>query len=188
MKRDAAATRERILAAAVDEFARNGLAGARINRIAELAHANKSLLYEYFGNKDALFDAAFEAVVVHTVSDVPLDATDLPEYAAQLFEWHLAHPAPLRITAWDRLERDGLGARTAVMEEAIGDKVAAVAAAQASGHITDQMPAVVLLELVIALSQSGPVGRTPLPDAADIATHRAAITSAVRALVTPAPA
>ncbi len=187
MKRDAVATRERILAAAVDEFARNGLAGARINRIAELAKANKSLLYQYFGNKDALFDAAFEAVVVQTVSEVPLDPTDLAEYAAQLFDWHRAHPAPLRVAAWDRLERDGLGGTSSPLREAIRDKVDAVAAAQAAGRITDRFSARSLLELVIAISQSGPVDLTQPVSVEEAAEHREAIRLAVATLVAPTP-
>ncbi len=50
MVRDAAATRARILAAAVGEFAEFGEAGARIDRIAEAAGANKRSIYVYFGN------------------------------------------------------------------------------------------------------------------------------------------
>jgi AcrR family transcriptional regulator len=54
----AAATPDRILAAAIDEFAEYGLAGARVDRIAVRAGANKALIYRYFGSKEALFDAA----------------------------------------------------------------------------------------------------------------------------------
>jgi AcrR family transcriptional regulator len=54
-QRDADASRARILAAATEEFAAYGLAGARVDRIAESARANKRMLYYYFGNKEALF-------------------------------------------------------------------------------------------------------------------------------------
>ena len=53
--RDAEATRRRILEAARAEFARHGLGGARIERIAEAARTNKRMLYYYFGNKEGLF-------------------------------------------------------------------------------------------------------------------------------------
>jgi AcrR family transcriptional regulator len=56
------ATPERILDAAIDEFVEHGLAGARVDRIAERAGANKQLLYRYFGNKEGLFDAAIRAM------------------------------------------------------------------------------------------------------------------------------
>ena len=51
--RDPAGTRARILAAATREFARHGLGGARVDRIAASADANKRMLYYYFGDKDA---------------------------------------------------------------------------------------------------------------------------------------
>jgi AcrR family transcriptional regulator len=59
--RDAEATRRRILQAARAEFARHGLGGARIERIAKAANTNKRMLYYYFGNKEGLFLAALEA-------------------------------------------------------------------------------------------------------------------------------
>jgi len=59
--RNPARSQERILAAATAEFARYGLGGARVDRIAARAGANKRMLYYYFGNKDALFLAALEA-------------------------------------------------------------------------------------------------------------------------------
>jgi TetR/AcrR family transcriptional regulator len=56
------ATPDRILEAAIDEFVEHGLAGARVDRIAERAGANKQLLYRHFGNKEGLFDAAIRAM------------------------------------------------------------------------------------------------------------------------------
>ena len=48
-------TRERILSAALKEFAANGFAGARVDVIARRAAINKRMLYHYFGNKEHLF-------------------------------------------------------------------------------------------------------------------------------------
>jgi len=59
--RDPERTRARILAAATAEFARFGLGGARVDRIAARAGANKRMLYYYFRDKDNLFLAALEA-------------------------------------------------------------------------------------------------------------------------------
>lgn len=59
--RDADASRARILEAATVEFAGCGLAGARVDRIATAAGANKRMLYYYFGNKEALYLAVLEA-------------------------------------------------------------------------------------------------------------------------------
>src|SRR5476651_1891765 len=50
-------TRERILSAALREFAAKGFAGARVDVIARRARINKRMLYHYFGNKEKLFRA-----------------------------------------------------------------------------------------------------------------------------------
>src|SRR4051794_656269 len=59
--RDPAATQARILAAAKAEFARKGLAGARVDAIAARAKVNKRMIYHYFASKDRLFLAVLEA-------------------------------------------------------------------------------------------------------------------------------
>jgi AcrR family transcriptional regulator len=59
--RDSDATRLRILNAAKVEFAKLGLAGARIDSIALRAKSNKRMIYEYFGNKEGLFEAVLES-------------------------------------------------------------------------------------------------------------------------------
>ena len=53
--------RIRILEAAKKEFAAHGLAGARIDRIAAEADANKRMLYYHVGNKEDLYLAVLEA-------------------------------------------------------------------------------------------------------------------------------
>jgi len=61
-RRDPAATRTKLLAAARREFAGRGLAGARVDEIAARAGVNKQLVYYYFGDKDALYLAVLEWV------------------------------------------------------------------------------------------------------------------------------
>src|SRR6266436_865016 len=61
-RRDPAATRKKLLVAARREFARSGLAGARVDEIAARAGVNKQLVYHYFGDKDALYLAVLEWV------------------------------------------------------------------------------------------------------------------------------
>jgi TetR/AcrR family transcriptional regulator len=53
-------TARRILAAAENQFAARGLAGARTEEIASAAHANKAMLYYYFGDKRRLHRAVLE--------------------------------------------------------------------------------------------------------------------------------
>lgn len=81
--RDPAATRARILAAAVEEFAARGFAGARVAAIAEAAGANKRMLYHYFGNKDGLYVAVLEHVYDRARSaEQALDLEQLPPFEA----------------------------------------------------------------------------------------------------------
>lgn len=61
-RRDPVATRRKLLTAARREFARCGLAGARVDEIAARAGVNKQLVYHYFGDKDALYLAVLEWV------------------------------------------------------------------------------------------------------------------------------
>lgn len=50
-------TRDRILEAAVEEFAEYGLSGARVDRIARRAGVNKAMIYYHFSSKDRLYEA-----------------------------------------------------------------------------------------------------------------------------------
>jgi AcrR family transcriptional regulator len=59
-QRDPEGMRLRILAAAKQEFANHGLAGARVDRIAAKADANKRMLYYHVGNKEDLYLAVLE--------------------------------------------------------------------------------------------------------------------------------
>jgi TetR/AcrR family transcriptional regulator len=55
-------SREAILQAAVAEFAEHGIAGARTDAIARAARVNKALLYYYFKDKEALYEAVLDHV------------------------------------------------------------------------------------------------------------------------------
>ncbi|MEW5420933.1 TetR/AcrR family transcriptional regulator [Amorphus sp. 3PC139-8] len=59
-KRDAEATRRRILDAARHAFAEHGLSGARIDQISRASEANVQMIYRYFGGKEELYLAALE--------------------------------------------------------------------------------------------------------------------------------
>jgi AcrR family transcriptional regulator len=103
--RDAAATKALLLRAATAEFAEYGLAGARIDRIADRAGANKRLIYVYFGDKDGLFDAVIDDQSRAVIEAVPLDDGDLVAFAATRFDYVLANPEARRIAIWRAFER-----------------------------------------------------------------------------------
>ncbi|MFO1222917.1 MAG: TetR/AcrR family transcriptional regulator [Burkholderiaceae bacterium] len=105
-------TRARILAAAKAEFARSGLGGARVDRIAERAGANKRMLYYYFDSKDGLFRAVLEATYEHireAEKALHLDALDPHEAIRRLIEftwdYHLQHPEFLSLLNSANLHR-----------------------------------------------------------------------------------
>ena len=97
--RDPERTRARILEAAKAEFAAHGLGGARVDRIAAQADANKRMLYYYFGNKDDLFLAVLEDAYAHireAEKALRLTEIDPPEAIRRLvaftWEYYLEHP------------------------------------------------------------------------------------------------
>jgi TetR/AcrR family transcriptional regulator len=53
-------TARKILEAAREEFAENGLYGARVDQIARRAGINKAMIYYHFHSKDALYQAIIE--------------------------------------------------------------------------------------------------------------------------------
>jgi AcrR family transcriptional regulator len=68
-KRDANATRARILESAMEEFAARGLPDARIEDVALRAGANRRMIYYYFGSKEGLYLAALEAVYAELMEE-----------------------------------------------------------------------------------------------------------------------
>ena len=57
---DPEGTRQNIIEIASEEFALNGLAGARIDEIAARTRTSKRMIYYYFGDKDGLYLSALE--------------------------------------------------------------------------------------------------------------------------------
>ncbi len=55
-------TKNSILRAAEQVFAAKGMDGARVDEIAEVAGANKRMIYAYYGSKEQLYEAVLAAV------------------------------------------------------------------------------------------------------------------------------
>jgi AcrR family transcriptional regulator len=187
--RDARATSELILTAATTEFARHGYAGARIDRIADAAGANKRLIYVYFGDKDRLYAAVLDRQLERLVTNVPFVADDLPGFAAARFDYVLAHPEVGRLAAWRTFEPTADATENEI--QSYQERVAAVAAAQRAGSVDDAIPAVDLFALVLRITQawlSAPPALRAVtgdPDSdARLGQHRQALVEAVRRLTT----
>src|SRR5262250_2187411 len=89
-------SRAAILQAAIREFAREGVAGARTDAIAKAA---KALLYDYFRDKDALYGAALEqvfrerdAVLMPILRENTPPGEKLLRYVGALFDFLATHP------------------------------------------------------------------------------------------------
>jgi AcrR family transcriptional regulator len=54
-------TKDKILTAALDEFAAKGFAGTRVDQIARAAGVNKAMIYYHFASKQELFDTLFQS-------------------------------------------------------------------------------------------------------------------------------
>lgn len=145
-------TRSRILAAATAEFATRGIAGARVDRIAESSGASKPMLYAYFGSKDQLFDAVFTAHVIGNSDRVPFTAHDLAGYAQRLYDDYLADPDLLRLVAWKRLERSSSGYLYEGLEGNDADHLADIAEQQRLGVIRADLDPLDVWSLVISTS------------------------------------
>lgn len=92
-------TREEILTVATEEFAERGLAGARVDAIAERTRTSKRMIYYYFGNKEGLYKAVLERVYsqIRTVEgQLNLDSLSPTEAMRRIveltFDYDESHP------------------------------------------------------------------------------------------------
>jgi len=109
--RDAERTQQAILAAAEEEFADKGLAGARVDAIAEQSGVNKRMLYYYFGSKENLYVAVLErAYGAMRQTERELNLTDLDPLDAIRklvefkFDYYLEHPTIIRLLSGENMQ------------------------------------------------------------------------------------
>ncbi|MFF3950786.1 TetR family transcriptional regulator [Streptomyces sp. NPDC001902] len=186
---DSSATRARLLDAAFDEFVSVGFAGARVDRIAAAASANKQAIYAYYGSKDALFDAVLTDRLTVLADMVPFTPGDLPGYTSALFDALTADPGLLRLTQWKALERPGA---SQLERDAHVTKAAEIA--EAYGASLEAGMDVLMLVVVAAQAWATTAPEIRNPDNTDeparLARHRAAMVKAIEATVgalLPAP-
>jgi len=105
--RNHARTRERILAAALKEFAAKGFAGARVDVIARRADINKRMLYHYFGNKEKLFRAILRQKIAERRAWADNLSSDPAERLPFWFQTGCNDPDWIRLLEWEALQNDG---------------------------------------------------------------------------------
>jgi AcrR family transcriptional regulator len=192
---DTEATRRRLQEAATEEFAQYGPDGTTMARIAARAGINKERLYNYFGDKQALFETVLNTELqklAEAVGRTGAGYDDIGEFAGHTYDYYAGHPDLARLLQWEGLtggppadEKN----RTAHYQR----KIASVAAAQRAGTLRDDLPADHLVFLLIALSAwwfSVPqlalmiTGADP-SDPAEQARRRASVVQAAREFAAP---
>ncbi|SEO07025.1 TetR family transcriptional regulator [Palleronia pelagia] len=162
-KQDPAAVKADILAAARREFAANGFAGARVERIVEGTKTSKRMLFYYFGGKEGLYRAvladAYEQIRAQEEA-LDLGGLEPAEALAKLvrftFDHHRANPDFIRLVMIENIHH---GRHLAEIPQ-IGDTNRAVidqlericAEGIASGLFRDDASAIALHWQISALS------------------------------------
>jgi AcrR family transcriptional regulator len=102
-------TRERILSAALKEFAANGFAGARVDVIARRAAINKRMLYHYFGDKEHLFREVLRLKMAEQQARAETLSGDPAEGLTFWFEAACKDKDWVRLLEWEALQENGQG-------------------------------------------------------------------------------
>lgn len=163
IKRDPERTRQRILAAAIEEFAERGSSGARVDSIARRADINERMLYYYFGNKDQLYLAVLEEVygefnrAEHALRlDLlpPLDA--VAELAHFVWDYYATHPELIQLINNENLHEAKSMRQSTEIRQQVSPIVELLAQTlkrgQASGEIRQGVDAV---DLYVTISAMG---------------------------------
>lgn len=107
---DADRSKADIIAVAMEEFAEYGLAGARVDAIAERTRTSKRMIYYYFGSKEGLYRAVLEEAYngirtretqTHLKDLAPLEA--LRRLVEITFDYDESHPSFIRLISVENI-------------------------------------------------------------------------------------
>ena len=121
---DPARTMADIIEVATHEFSEKGLAGARIDVIAEAMRTSKRMIYYYFGSKEALYIAVLEEAYrrireieagLHLEDLTPEDA--LRKLVGFTVDYQLANPDFIRLVMNENMHRGEFIRRSATIQE-----------------------------------------------------------------------
>jgi TetR/AcrR family transcriptional regulator len=126
--RDAQATQGRILDNAEAVFVERGFDAARIDDIAARAHANKRMIYVYFGDKEGLYQSVLERAFARVAAALATEDSDEDPLARAValirryFTFLADNPAFVRLASWESLSHARLAGR--VLAETTGAALA----------------------------------------------------------------
>jgi AcrR family transcriptional regulator len=161
--KSALGTRERILRAAVNEFAAKGFSGGRIEAICASARVNIRMIYHHFGGKEGLYIAALEETLSglrHEELKLDFDAASPMEAMLQLFEFtyehFAAHPRLISLLSGENLLKAKFlkrSKRTPVISSPVLAQLnKIIGRGVAEGQFRDGIDALQLYVLIVSLS------------------------------------
>lgn len=133
-------TRENIIAVATREFSEKGLAGARVDVIADTTHTSKRMIYYYFGSKEGLYIAVLEAAYsrirqieseLHLEDLEPVEA--LRTLVAFTVDYHHANPEFVRLVMSENMQRGAFLAQSATIQQRNEPAIEAITAVYQRG-------------------------------------------------------
>lgn len=141
---DPEGTRQNIIEVAAQEFALNGLSGARIDEIAAKTRSSKRMIYYYFGSKEGLYVSALENAYRQVrEGEAKLDIAGLPPLEALqrlvefTFDHHNRHEEFIRMVMIENIHHGEYLERSGVIRDlnvtAIGNIEAIYAKGLAEG-------------------------------------------------------
>ena len=152
--REPATAAERILSAAMREFARHGFAGARVERIVRQADVSPRSLYYHFGSKRGLYDAVRGRLSAQHFEDFVRGVTDEPLADRLLANVDVALTPRwrqwARLLMWEALDDGTEGAP--YPEGTVPGDLLAIRAAQQRGEIDPELEPHVLTMAFIAIT------------------------------------
>jgi TetR/AcrR family transcriptional regulator len=127
-------TQQRILEAALQEFAAKGFAGARVDVIARRARINKRMLYHYFGDKEGLFREVLRRKIAERAAWLAGASEDPAERLPAWFQLACRDREWIQLLEWEALQ---WGEKKVIDEErrqeSVGRAVERVRQQQAKG-------------------------------------------------------
>jgi TetR/AcrR family transcriptional regulator len=118
-------TREKILAAALTEFAAHGFAGARVDAIARRARVNKRMLYYCFGDKQGLYREILRRKIAERSEWLESTPNDFAGVLAHIYLFGGSDIEFVRLMEWEAIDSGGKkciaeAERRALFEKAVG--------------------------------------------------------------------
>jgi len=146
-------TQQRILEAALQEFAAKGFAGARVDVIARRARINKRMLYHYFGDKEGLFREVLRRKIADRSAWLAGAPEDPVERLPFWFQMACRDRDWVQLLEWEALQ---WGEKKVIDEErrqeSVGRAVERVRQQQAKGMLDPELDPGQLLLSMMALT------------------------------------